>query len=284
MTPAHWLSGGSGNDAGFEDLQTDVMRFMAILAFCLMAVFALVQSLPLTPEPPPAPAAATPAPAVSPRATPAAPEPPPQAASAVAEAPVKASATPVPAAPPTAAPSAGEVSRPLPAPEAIPTEPLPAPAAPAAAVASTEPSPAPAVCVTEPIAPPAADAEAVDPSEEGVTLRFSSDAALRRLVARGKVGLFAFSNGQSWRLAPSLSEDTFRAANAPTEFHAMAAGTVPDAVVAAMTQQTGADGRTVSWGVTLPLPTRYAIARLVREFSSGALVIGSDGRVTREAP
>ncbi len=35
-----------------EDLQTDVMRFMAILAFCLMAVFALVQSLPTQSEPP----------------------------------------------------------------------------------------------------------------------------------------------------------------------------------------------------------------------------------------
>lgn len=37
---------------GMEDLQTDVMRFMAILAFCLMAVFALVQSLPTQSEPP----------------------------------------------------------------------------------------------------------------------------------------------------------------------------------------------------------------------------------------
>ena len=33
-----------------EDLQTDVMRFMAILAFCLVAVFALVQSIPVGPE------------------------------------------------------------------------------------------------------------------------------------------------------------------------------------------------------------------------------------------
>ena len=34
---------------GAADLQTDIMRFMAILALCLMAVFALVQSLPQTP-------------------------------------------------------------------------------------------------------------------------------------------------------------------------------------------------------------------------------------------
>jgi hypothetical protein len=68
-----------------EELQSDVMRFMAILAFCLVAVFALVQGVPLgaRPEPrvgsaPPAnptpeprarvtERAATPSPAVSPR-------------------------------------------------------------------------------------------------------------------------------------------------------------------------------------------------------------------------
>ena len=34
---------------GAADLQTDVMRFMAILSLCLVAIFALVQSLPLAP-------------------------------------------------------------------------------------------------------------------------------------------------------------------------------------------------------------------------------------------
>ena len=37
---------------GAADLQTDVMRFMAILALCLVAIFALVQSIPLTPAEP----------------------------------------------------------------------------------------------------------------------------------------------------------------------------------------------------------------------------------------
>lgn len=36
-----------------EELQSDVMRFMAILAFCLVAVFALVQGVPLGPRPEP---------------------------------------------------------------------------------------------------------------------------------------------------------------------------------------------------------------------------------------
>ena len=42
---------------GAADLQTDIMRFMAILSLCLVAIFALVQSIPLTPTAaPPAPA------------------------------------------------------------------------------------------------------------------------------------------------------------------------------------------------------------------------------------
>lgn len=40
---------GSGGVA--TELETDVMRFMAILALCLVAIFALVQSLPLAPSP-----------------------------------------------------------------------------------------------------------------------------------------------------------------------------------------------------------------------------------------
>ena len=36
-----------GEAGGIADLQTDVMRFMAILAICLVAIFALVQSIPL---------------------------------------------------------------------------------------------------------------------------------------------------------------------------------------------------------------------------------------------
>lgn len=41
--------GMDAEGGGVADLQTDVMRFMAILSLCLMAIFALVQSIPLAP-------------------------------------------------------------------------------------------------------------------------------------------------------------------------------------------------------------------------------------------
>lgn len=48
--------GGDSEAGGAADLQTDVMRFMAILSLCLMVIFAVVQSVPVEAIPkPPAP-------------------------------------------------------------------------------------------------------------------------------------------------------------------------------------------------------------------------------------
>ena len=48
-SPLYYAMGrGSAMDSGGDaELQTDVMRFMAILSLCLVAIFALVQSLPV---------------------------------------------------------------------------------------------------------------------------------------------------------------------------------------------------------------------------------------------
>jgi len=57
------LSRGMDSEAGgIADLQTDVMRFMAILALCLVAIFALVQSIPVNTVAPEIPAAEIPTP------------------------------------------------------------------------------------------------------------------------------------------------------------------------------------------------------------------------------
>lgn len=75
-----------GEAGGIADLQTDVMRFMAILAICLVAIFALVQSIPADPvvEPVPEPivepeivVAAQPEPTPQPEPAPIAEPPPP---------------------------------------------------------------------------------------------------------------------------------------------------------------------------------------------------------------
>ena len=74
------VRGADGEVGGAADLQTDVMRFMAILALCLVAIFALVQSIPLTPaqpaEAPPQPAESPPQPAETPQPVTVTAEPP----------------------------------------------------------------------------------------------------------------------------------------------------------------------------------------------------------------
>lgn len=75
--------GVDGDAGGVADLQTDVMRFMAILALCLVVIFALVQSIPRpvapAPEQPVAVAEPEPLPVVEqPPAPQPAVEPPPE--------------------------------------------------------------------------------------------------------------------------------------------------------------------------------------------------------------
>jgi hypothetical protein len=233
---------GDTDAGGAADLQTDIMRFMAILALCLVAIFALVQSIPLVPEAP--------------------------------------SQSPAPAAPPPVAA----------APEPQPATPDPAPARQAAepetAVRLTRPAWTPAfVPQQRPVESPPVEepAPASDPpAEEGFTLRFESDLALTRLVAAGKIGLYALADGRARRMTVSDSRISFWDASAPNSYHEMEAGTVPRPVIDALARA-GVNTAEVGWGVTLPGKLRGQLDELMRDHSGGALVIGGDGKLRLEA-
>ncbi len=234
-----------GDAGGAADLQTDIMRFMAILALCLVAIFALVQSLPLAPAPEPQPAepvASEPAPVVPAAAEPAPVEP--------VDAPPAARASEPAQAPPV-------LTRSRPAPRPLPTE----------AEAAT-PTPA---ATAPPAAAPAAQSE-------GFTLSFESDHALARLVAAGRVGFYAIAASRTRRMTVADSRLSFWDASTPNEFHEMEAATVPQAVVSALAQS-GADAGAVQWGVTLPAAMRREVDALMAGRSGGDLVIRADGRI-----
>lgn len=185
---------GDTDAGGAADLQTDIMRFMAILALCLVAIFALVQSIPLVPEAP----SQSPAPAA----------PPP--AAAVLE-PRPATPDPAPARPAAEPPKAVRLTRPAWTPAPAP------PQRPAAKAPVAEPAPA-----------------SDSPAEAGFTLRFESDLALTRLVAAGKVGFYALADGRARRMTVTDSRISFWDASAPNSYHEMEAGTVPRPVVDAL--------------------------------------------------
>jgi hypothetical protein len=245
---AYPLTRGADPDVGgAADLQTDVMRFMAILALCLVAIFALVQSIPLAP----------------------APEKDLQVREITTESVTSEELPDVtPLAPPEPAAQASAdtaviLTRPKRTPGVTPQEP----------VEATEATPAETI--------PAPKAVPAEPEQDGFTLRFASDGALMRAVAAHRVGVYAIEPARARRMTVSESRISFWDASMPNSFHEMETSTVPVAVVAALSRAVS-DTESVKWGVTLPGRMKAQLDALMEEHSGGALVIGADGDIHRE--
>jgi hypothetical protein len=121
------------------------------------------------------------------------------------------------------------------------------------------------------------------PEKKGFTLRFASNDALEKLVASRKVSLFAMLNKKAWRLSVNQGRPSFSNAAFPGWFHEMASSTVPARYVRALNPSINPGERSqVTWGVQLPPETRREITSLTGNIQGGTLVIGADGRVTLE--
>jgi hypothetical protein len=246
---------------GAADLQTDVMRFMAILSLCLVAIFALVQSIPLAPiiETPPTIEKADDPPKPTPKVE-----------------------QPQPVSEPEVIPErAITLTRPHPR-KMQPREPAPVlqRPAPEAAPAEVLQNPAPPIPqMVESVEAPPIEPE---PPQEGFTLRFEDDVALTRLVSRNDVGLYVILPDKSFRMNVSRGEMSFWPASTPNEFHEMDASTVPNAVVDAFTRSNSSRGRDLQWGVTIPAGTTRQLDQYLRESSGGALIIDADGGLRLE--
>jgi len=229
---------------GAADLQTDVMRFMAILSLCLVAIFALVQSIPM------APSAEVPAPVEQ------------TAEIESVDTPAEQATAPDPA---VLAATEIRLTRPpvqkLPPREKQPT--LQRPAAHAAATPEASP-PAPAA------------------PKVGFTLRFDDGAALTRLVARNEVGLYAMVPDKSFRLQVDRGQMSFRATSSPEQFHEMDASTVPQPVIDAFQRGNNRHDQGTQWGVTIPSSTTRQLDQYLRDSSGGELIIDADGDLRLE--
>ncbi len=250
---------------GIADLQTDVMRFIAILALCLVAIFALVQSLPLTPtviEPPAAQA--------------------PQADLSQTPAPAPELVTAEPIIIEQEPPPVGEEKKPLiitrPAPQRIPFE-----RAPLEIIEETIPTQAAGTSVPdEHLLEPVATEPTSPTTSQGFTLRFETDLALTRLVARNEVGLYAITPEKSLRMNVNRGALSFWAASVPNQFHEMDEATVPDDVLSALRRAGSVKTSDVKWGVTLPPNMRQQLDQFLSETNGGGLVIGGDGSLRLE--
>jgi hypothetical protein len=221
------------------ELQGDVMRFVAILALCLVAISTLVD------RGRDAASETRSAVAVQPlvkNGTSASPEATPETLQAIGGADGS-SRTEAPNVPVTV------TAAPLPARPAMPVEPSGRPRA------QTDPP---------------------DPAK-GLSLRFATDAALLRMVARGDAEVFVFDGPRT--LALDLSDGVgFRAANPPPSYYAMSPATVP-----ALLRTAHGGSVDATWGVTLPEPTTAEIDRYLGRHDSGVLVINAAGGVGLES-
>ena len=242
---AYPLNRGADADVGgAADLQTDVMRFMAILSLCLVAIFALVQSMPMAPQVEPVP---------------------PVVPSPVPEPVIEQTQIAAPA------PTADVISK-TSAAAVILTRPKLKPEFPTQAAEIPEAAP---TTEAEPIVIPVQE-------PEGFILRFESDAALMRLVSAGQVGVYAIEDERARRMKVSASRISFWDASVPNSFHEMEVSTVPLPVVDALAR-TGADTDKISWGVTLPGKLMGQLDGLMQDHRGGSLVIGSNGDIRLEA-
>lgn len=265
------------DSGGAADLQTDIMRFMAILSLCLVAIFALVQSIPLAAEP--TPSVVAPVPSVAVVSEPAAIDTPP----AVIDEPIdmiEKATRPIPAA--TVADEPVVLARPKWVSTFEPRQRQVTPAVPETEAVPAE-APVETVAVNQVAAPASEPTAEPSPAQEtqGFTLRFESDLALTRLVAAGQVGFYAIDSERAQRMSVSNSRISFWDASTPNSFHEMEARTVPAAVVKAL-ERTGVDSAAIGWGVTLPGKLRSQLRELMQQHSGGSLVISADGNLNLE--
>lgn len=237
------LSRGLDGDAGgLSDLQTDVMRFMAILALCLVAIFALVQSIPLAPGNE-------------------------MAADVEAADELPQPALPVETPPKTQLEAERNIKLTHPEPKKLPAE-APPPVLQHPHMASVEKVEA------SPVNP--------QPPRDGFTLRFEDENALTRLVARNEVGLYAILPDKSYRMNVNRGQFSFWPASMPNQYHEMDEMTVPGSVIHAFSTSGAAQRQGLIWGVTIPSATSKQLERYLREETGGDLVIDAQGKLRLE--
>jgi outer membrane biosynthesis protein TonB len=242
---------------GAADLQTDVMRFMAIISMCLVAIFALVQSIPLAPTPaqvttPPSPELIEPEPLVK------EPVPPPPTEKFVMTRPQPKRIETIE--------DTVVLQRPVPKP--VPRKP------PVETRKTPEPTPV--------AASPAPARSPTSSEQKGFTLRFETDAALTRLVEREVVGLYAIGQETAQRMSVDSGNFSFWAASTPTRVHEMDVATVPASVLDAWRRSNGSASTNIKWGVSIPPSMSRQLNQHLAERSGGSLVIGADGALRLE--
>ena len=119
-----------------------------------------------------------------------------------------------------------------------------------------------------------------EPAQKGFTLRFASDEALEKLISDGKVNFYAIAGKNAWSLKLSGGRPGYIAAEFPRQIYEMETPTVPIDYAVVFQRQIAVFGRhTLTWGVTLPGRTTDSINQMVSGRKGGDLIITANGEV-----
>ena len=256
------MYGPAASNGDNDSLQADVMRFMAIIAFCLIAILALVRNVEPAPtesaQPPPPTEATAPEPRriALLRSQPQTPIEP-QRAQRIDE--------------PAAVTPASRSQAPAPV--------MPAPA-PERKVVIARPAPSPAATAQpEPAAQdPAEPATAAEPPREGLSLRFASDGDFLRLIARGEIQVYAYRPDTVLKLSSTY---TFVPTGAPGQVFELLPATIPALIRQSLgtARAEPGDADTFTWAIGLPREIRAQLDSHMTAVDSGQLVIDRYGEV-----
>ncbi len=114
---------------------------------------------------------------------------------------------------------------------------------------------------------------------KGFILRFASDAALTSLIIKGDIHFFAITGKKAWQLGITGNRTVYKPSFLPSSFYEMAPHTVPESYIKAFENAVAVFGRNVTWGVTLPKSIENRINLQMMGKTGGALVIQKNGMV-----
>lgn len=274
------------------------MRFMAIVAFCLVAILAVVRNVdapnPVSPTVTvDVPVAAPPLPVQLPESPPQT-SPPATVPEVSVAKPAEPIEKPMPMEEPQPVPEPAPESVREPEPEPFAAAPIPQPVpspvytpeSESAPVSTSVPRPQPMVETPTEIvvveAPPAPPTPAANPTEEerGLSLSFTSNQDFLRLLNKNAVTVYIFQD-RNFRLLNSTYR--FISSTPPKQFHQLDKATIPPLLHQTLAGSTVPEPTRWQWAVVLPPNISQQINHLMHQHEHGELQIDRYQRVKHVA-
>ncbi len=116
--------------------------------------------------------------------------------------------------------------------------------------------------------------------KKGFSLRFTSDQALLHLIQQQKINMYVLMGKNAWHIKPTSGSWQVKTVKKPKKYYQMAVQTVPNILRTAAQNQLSVHAKSnVIWAVELPQSIASSITQLMKNKQGGDLVITQNGQV-----